>query len=137
MACIQQRTPGPGDGYADVLSFSDAQDVTLSFRQGTTSAVQTPVPGYFFTVVPSSNTYSLAIGDAHGTLKTLASGTLPAAPGAHFALGARYKGSAITLYVNGVQIDQATDSTYATGAVALCSSTSAAFKDIQVYSLSS
>ncbi len=120
-----------------MLSSADAQDVTLSFRQGATGAVQAPVPGYYFTVVPSANTYTLAVGDAHGTLNPLTSGTLRANLAAHFALGAQYKGSAITLYVNGVQIAQTTDSTYTSGAVGLCSSASATFKDVQVYSLAS
>jgi hypothetical protein len=62
---------------------------------------------------------------------------IPATLAQHFAVGARYSGNTISLYINGVQIGASlTDSAFSTGGMALCSTGATTYRAWQVYAAS-
>ncbi len=115
----------------------------VGFRQGQVP-VGTPTPGvttsagvgYFYGLVRASATYQLYQFDSPTHQSTLALGTLPTGPAAHYALGVLVKGSQMTLYVNGHPVvSPITDTTHSSGWVSLCTTGDTIFRDFQVYSL--
>ena len=62
---------------------------------------------------------------------------IPTTLAQHFAIGARYSGNSIALYINGVQIGEpVTDSAYTTGGMALCTTGVTTYRAWQVYAAS-
>ena len=56
---------------------------------------------------------------------------------AHFAIGARYSGNTIALYINGIEIGAPmTDSAFTTGGMALCTTGVTTYRAWQVYAAS-
>jgi len=88
-------------------------------------------------VTPATRAYALFSIDAAGKGNVISSGVIPTTLAQHFAIGARYSGNTITLYVNGVQIGEpVTDSAYATGGMALCTTGVTTYRAWQVYAAS-
>jgi hypothetical protein len=116
-------------------------NVALGFRLGAkpTGASIAPSVGYYFEVnlTASAYNYSLLLVDSTGGAGTLlTSGAVTETTTTPFVLGATFKGSAITLYINGNQIAQASNSAFTSGSMGLCSDDNATFKDAQIYAFS-
>jgi serine/threonine protein kinase len=137
LACVEYTSPTP-DAYISALATQGSGDVTLGFRVNHAGAGNTQqVTGYFFRVTPTTRAYALFSIDDAGKATTLGSGTIPATLAQHFAIGARYSGTTIALYINGVQIGApVTDSAYATGGMALCTTGVTTYRAWQVYAAS-
>jgi len=138
LACVEYNRATP-NAYISALATQGSGDVTLGFRvnhaQGTATTQQ--VTGYYFRVTPATRAYLLFSIDAAGKATTIGSGVIPATLAQHFAIGARYSGNTIALYINGVQIGEpVTDSTYATGGMALCTTGVTTYRAWQVYAAS-
>jgi hypothetical protein len=134
LACVEYTSPTP-DAYISALATQGSGDVTLGFRVNHAGAGSTQqVTGYFFRVTPATRAYVLFSIDAAGKAATIGSGTIPATLAQHFAIGARYSGNTIALYINGVQIGApVTDSAYTTGGMALCTTGVTTYRAWQVY----
>ncbi len=130
IGCLEQQAQSPANAYVDVLTEqgSGAQDVVLGFRLATNGGSA----GYYFKVMPASNSYDLYRLDSSNHKTDIKSDTLAKTLAAHFALGVTFKGGSITLYINGIQIAQINDSTFASGWVGLCSDSAATFRDVQI-----
>ncbi len=144
LACLNQAaTTLPNDAYISTLVTPNTGYVTLVFHEtGSVSATPSPGPtravvGYFFIVDPAKVVFQLNRNDPSAVVPIVANSPLAAKPAADFALGVLVRGSQITLYLNGVQIGQASDATYPSGGIGLCTSGDAIFRDVQVYSLKS
>jgi serine/threonine-protein kinase len=138
LACVEFNHATP-DAYISALATQGSGDVTLGFRvnhaQGTGNTFQ--VTGYYFRVTPTTHAYTLFTIDAAGKGTTIASGTIPATLAQHFAIGARYSGTTIALYINGVQIGApVTDSAFSTGGMSLCTTGVTTYRAYQVYAAS-
>jgi serine/threonine protein kinase len=138
LACVEYNRATP-NAYISALATQGSGDVTLGFRvnhaQGTATTQQ--VTGYYFRVTPATRAYVLFSIDAAGKGTVIGSGVIPATLAQHFAIGARYSGNTITLYINGVQIGEpVTDSAYATGGMALCTTGVTTYRAWQVYAAS-
>jgi serine/threonine protein kinase len=138
LACVEYKRVTP-DAYISALATQGSGDVTLGFRvnhaQGTATTQQ--VTGYYFRVTPTTRAYVLFSIDAAGKGNVIGGGVIPATLAQHFAIGARYNGTSITLYINGVQIGEpVTDTTYTTGGMALCSTGVTTYRAWQVYAAS-
>ena len=138
LACVEYKRVTP-DAYISALATQGSGDVTLGFRvnhaQGTATTQQ--VTGYYFRVTPATRAYVLFSVDAAGKGTVIGSGVIPATLAQHFAIGARYSGNSIALYINGVQIGEpVTDSAYTTGGMALCSTGVTTYRAWQVYAAS-
>jgi serine/threonine protein kinase len=137
LACVEYTSPTP-DAYISALATQGSGDVTLGFRVNHAGAGSTQqVTGYFFRVTPATRAYVLFGIDAAGKAATIGSGTIPATLAQHFAIGARYSGNTIALYINGIQIGApVTDSAYTTGGMALCTTGVTTYRAWQVYAAS-
>jgi hypothetical protein len=138
LACVEYNRPTP-DAYISALATQGSGDVTLGFRvnhaQGTGNTQQ--VTGYYFRVTPATRAYAVYTIDAAGKGTVIASGVIPATLAQHFAVGARYSGNTISLYLNGVQIGApVTDSAFTTGGMALCATGATTYRAWQVYAAS-
>ena len=135
LACIQQKGNLPADAYISVLVTPKSGLPVIAFRQGQVqnSAIQT---GYYYQVDPQNAAYMLYKVDTAS--HTLTNGSLPGTPAQDFALGVMVRSGQITLYVNGQPLGSpTTDTTYASGWIALCTTANTVFRDVQVYSLKS
>jgi serine/threonine protein kinase len=138
LACVEFNRVTP-NAYVSVLATQGSGDVVLGFRvnhaQGTGNTLQ--VTGYYFQVSPSKHAYTLYTIDAAGKDSVIANGTIPATLAPHFAIGARYNGNTITVYINGVQIGApVTDSAFSSGGMALCATGVTTYRAYQVYAAS-
>jgi hypothetical protein len=138
LACVEYNRPTP-DAYISALATQGSGEVALGFRvnhaPGAGSTQQ--VTGYYFRVTPATRAYALFSIDAAGKGNVIGSGVLPATLAQHFAIGARYSGNTISLYINGVQIGApVTDSAYSTGGMALCTTGVTTYRAWQVYNAS-
>jgi len=95
------------------------------------------VTGYYYSVNPDNNTYSLYTVDNDGKTHTVTSGTLGGKLAQHFAISALYQGSQITLYINGVKLATVTDTTYDSGWIGLCTAGQTTFSKALVYKIGS
>ena len=141
-ACIEQPTTILADGYFEVIAQPQSGGAILAFREGngqsssTATVTTTNITGYFFKVDRSAGNYALARFDASGQATIVKQGHLPASLAPHFALGVLFKGGAITLYINGVQLDSATDTTFTSGYIGLCTDGMVTFSHAQAYTAS-
>ena len=145
LACIQQQTTKPDDGYLTAIaqppngqtSQQTPNTVVLGFRQapGNAQGNQFNVTGYYYAVNPDNNTYALYTVDSDGKTQSLANGSLGANLAHHFAVGVLYQGSQITLYINGIKVAAQTDTTFKTGWISLCTQGTMTFSKAQVYSV--
>jgi hypothetical protein len=129
LGCIQQQTAAPASGYVDALAAPGSGNVVLGFRL----AANGGRAGYYFSVNPASNAYDLYRLDKDGNKSEIKSDTLPKTLAAHFDLGASFNGGSIALYINGNRIAQASDTTFSSGAMGLCSDGSATFRDARIF----
>jgi serine/threonine protein kinase len=137
LACVEYTQPTP-DAYVSALATQGSGDVTLGFRVNHAGSGNTQqVTGYFFRVTPATSAYLLFSIDAAGKATTIGSGTIPATLAQHFAIGARYSGNTLALYINGIQIGAPiSDATYTTGGMALCATGVTTYRAWQVYAAS-
>ncbi len=142
-ACIEQQTTMIADGYLSAIADPQSGGVTLAFRQGTGqtstngTATTTNVTGYLFKVDKSANGFVLASVDATNHVTQIKGGTLPDQLAQHFAIGVLFKGSAITLYINGTELDTAADSAFTHGWIGLCTDGTVTYSDVQAYNAGS
>jgi hypothetical protein len=142
-ACIEQQTTVIGDGYLSAIADPQSGGATLAFRQGagqTSSngtATSTNVTGYLFKVDKAAGAFVLASVDAAGQATTIKGGTLPSQLAQHFAIGVLFKGSAITMFINGTQLATATDSAFGSGWIGLCGDGTVTYSDVQAFSTGS
>ena len=131
LGCIQRTDQTQTDGYVTVIAQPISGSVVLGFRQGNGNPVggstATPgdsfnITGYYFQVDPAAKTYSIFKVDGNGQSLPVTSGNLSSGLAAHFAVSVLYKGSQITVYINGIQVATTTDTTYTSGWMALCTS---------------
>jgi hypothetical protein len=131
LACIQRTDQTQTDGYVTTIAQPVSGSVVLGFRQGNGNPVggstATPgdsfnITGYYFQVDPAAKTYSIFKVDGNGQSLPVTSGSLSSGLAAHFAVSVLYKGSQITVYINGIQVATTTDTTYTSGWMALCTS---------------
>ena len=121
--------------------------VVLGFRQGNGNPVggstATPgdtfnITGYYFQIDTATNTYAIysvdADGGKHPVVNTASlNGTL----NTHFAVSVLYKGGQITPYINGIALPSVTDTTIASGWMALCTSGETIYTNAIMYPLAS
>ena len=112
LGCIQRTDQTQTDGYVTTIAQPVSGSVVLGFRQGNGNPVggstATPgdsfnITGYYFQVDPAAKTYSIFKVDANGQSLPVTSGSSVAALAAHFAVSVLYKGSQITVYINGIR----------------------------------
>ncbi|HET8907939.1 MAG TPA: serine/threonine-protein kinase [Ktedonobacterales bacterium] len=142
LACMRQviTATSQTDGYFTVIAQPVSGTVVMGFRsgQGALQGSQFNVTGYFYVVNPSDNTVSLFTSDSQGHIHQVQPSTqLGGTLNKHFAVSALYKGSQITLYINGIQVGTVTDSTYPSGWVSLCTSNETIFSDAILYNVGS
>lgn len=134
LACIEQRAPLPKDAYMSVLVSPLTGGAVIGFRQTALSTGGNTYTGigYLYKVDRAQAAYGLFRVDSATQITALTSGSLGATPGAEFAMEATVGGRGFALYVNGQPIANATDSTYRSGWMSLCTDGDVVFQDFQV-----
>lgn len=139
LGCINQQKVIQTDGYFTSIVQPISGTVVIAFRQGTGNAQGTlnAGTGYYFVVDRDKGEYQLFATDNDGKASAVPNGggTLTGALAQHFAMSALYKGSDITLYINGIKLTTVTDGSYNSGWVALCTQGSATFSKVLAYPL--
>ncbi|HEU5348466.1 MAG TPA: protein kinase [Ktedonobacterales bacterium] len=141
LGCISQQAVIQTDGYMTAIAQPVNGSVVLGFRQGngTTQGAQTNITGYYYLVNPTTASYTIYSVDANGNPHSIMSepASIGGTPANHFAISVLYKGSQMTLYINGIPLKTVSDATYSSGWVALCTQGETTFSKVQVYKLAS
>lgn len=134
-ACIEQQATVITDGYLSAIVAPQSGGAILSFRAavGQTTGNAHNVSTYYFKVDRSQGVYGFFKINAAGQPTTIKSGGLASPLAQHFAMGALFKGSAITLYINGQQIAAATDATFTQGWIGLCTDGAVTYSNVQAF----
>ena len=147
LGCIQRTDKPQADGFVTAIAQPGSRERSCSAsvrRNGNPVGGSTATPGdsfnitgYYFQVDPAAKTYSIFKVDRNGQSSPVASGNLSSGLAAHFAVSVLYKGSQITVYINGIQVATTTDTTYTSGWMSLCTSGETIYTNAIMYPLAS